>query len=184
MSIQNMPSETEIKIQMPEETTKRVRLRALEVSDVELLYAVENDSSHWAVTDTVAPYSRDLLLQYALSYSADPFSEGQLRLVIEDVEEGEPIGIFDLFEVSMLHRRAIIGIYILPTWRGRGLAVESVKAGMNYCRHILGLKNLLAHILVGEEISFSVFRRCGFMHAGTLKNWHRERDVMLLQKTL
>ncbi len=41
-----------------------VFLRALEDSDLEFLYALENDPSIWEVSDTLAPVSRHALRQY------------------------------------------------------------------------------------------------------------------------
>ena len=42
-----------------------VRLRALEPEDLELLYRWENNPAWWDVGNTLAPYSRYLLLYYS-----------------------------------------------------------------------------------------------------------------------
>ena len=42
----------------------RVRLRALEPEDLELLYRWENDPELWEVGNTLAPYSRYILKEY------------------------------------------------------------------------------------------------------------------------
>ncbi|MBQ1798436.1 MAG: N-acetyltransferase, partial [Muribaculaceae bacterium] len=65
----------------------KVRLRALEPTDVDWLYTAENDSRLWAVTDTVAPFSRQLMWQYLKDYNADIYHTRELRLVVERVDD-------------------------------------------------------------------------------------------------
>lgn len=43
---------------------ERVRLRAMEPEDLEVMYAMENDSQTWDVTNFTVPYSRFVLKQY------------------------------------------------------------------------------------------------------------------------
>ncbi|MDP4226269.1 MAG: GNAT family N-acetyltransferase, partial [Bacteroidota bacterium] len=40
---------------------KIVRLRALEPSDVEILYNWENDTSVWQISGTLSPFSKKIL---------------------------------------------------------------------------------------------------------------------------
>ena len=44
--------------------SERVRLRAMEPEDLEVMYAMENDSQTWDVTNFTVPYSRFVLKQY------------------------------------------------------------------------------------------------------------------------
>lgn len=108
--------------------TDRLALRALEPTDADFMYDVENDSESWRYSDTVAPLSRKMLRDYALDYDADPFRAGQLRLIITDRQNGVPVGIADLYDISQRHRRAFAGIYIRPDFRGNGYAEEAVDA--------------------------------------------------------
>ncbi len=39
----------------------RIYLRALEPGDLELLYQMENNLSVWDVSNTITPFSRDIL---------------------------------------------------------------------------------------------------------------------------
>ena len=41
--------------------SERVRLRAMEPEDLEVMYAMENDSRTWDVTNFTVPYSRFVL---------------------------------------------------------------------------------------------------------------------------
>lgn len=58
-------------------------LRALEPSDLDLLYEVENDQSLWSVADAPAFYSRFALWKYIQEQPRDFRESGELRLVFE-----------------------------------------------------------------------------------------------------
>lgn len=68
-------------------TGSKVRLRALEPGDVELLYAWENDPRVWSVSGTLAPFSRETLRQFIDNQRLDIFHTRQLRFVICRLEE-------------------------------------------------------------------------------------------------
>ena len=81
------------------------RLRALEPDDLDILYNVENDVALWAVGNTNAPYSREVLRQYLLSTTCDIYTDKQLRLVVE-THGGEAVGMVDLLSFDAMNARA------------------------------------------------------------------------------
>jgi diamine N-acetyltransferase len=74
-------------------TGSRVRLRALEPDDIDLLYAWENDPRVWGVSGTLAPFSREVLREFIDNQRFDIFRTGQMRLVICLTAEPAPSGI-------------------------------------------------------------------------------------------
>ena len=88
-----------------------VYLRALEMEDLEFLYEVENDRSLWGVGCTNVPYSRQMLIDYIASASADIYADRQMRLIIENGQH-ETVGMVDLINFDPRHLRAEIGIVI------------------------------------------------------------------------
>ena len=48
-----------------------IRLRALELEDLDFLYHIENDDRLWELGVSNVPYSRRVLLDYITSASAD-----------------------------------------------------------------------------------------------------------------
>lgn len=44
--------------------SERVRLRAMEPEDLEVMYEMENDPEMWDVTNFTVPYSKFILKQY------------------------------------------------------------------------------------------------------------------------
>ena len=164
-----------------------LRLRAIEPSDADLFYTVENDEASWGASDTVAPWSRHALLRYAASYAADPFADGQLRLIAEAPEAGA-VGILDFYELSPLHARAWVGIYILPEHRRKGYATRILEMASSYAKSRLGLHMLGARIPAGNDISLSTFGKAGYTPCGLLPEWHfasgRRHDLHIYIKRL
>lgn len=147
-----------------------IHLRALEPDDADMLCSVENDSSQWIENGMSAPFSHHQLLQYALSYEADPFISGQLRLIIE-ADNKDVAGVIDLYDISMTNRTAFIGIYVCREWRGKGYAIEALRLIENYARNILNLRILAARVATCNETSISLFRHSGYKQSGLLSDW-------------
>lgn len=166
----------------------KVRLRAVEPEDIDLLFAVENDSAEWINGDNFAPFSKEQLLQYAIAYDADPLRSGQLRLVIENTTTGEAMGIVDLYDISVRHAHGFVGIYLLPSFRGYGYASESIDLLCDYCKKHLRLRMLAARILNHNDKSLALFRYCGFEKTGMLRDWvmvyNMPSTVYIYQKNL
>lgn len=149
-----------------------IRLRAIEPSDADMMLCAESDVSAWPDSDICAPYSMEMLKNYASSYSADPFGEGQLRMIVEDSRSGTAIGILDLYDISAVHRHAMVGIYILPDFRNKGFAGAAVSAASDYASRRLNLHSLGAKILTSNAASVRLFKSCGYAEAGVLPSWH------------
>lgn len=151
-----------------------VLLRAIEPEDADFMYDAESDPEAWKYSDYVAPLSRELLRQYALTYDADPLRAGQLRLIIE--AGGKPIGIVDLFDISARHLRADTGIYICPEFRNNGLGVQSLIAIKQYCSERLGMHHLSATIANQNDAAKRCYEKAGFQACGTRPDWIRNPD--------
>lgn len=154
----------------------KIRLRALEPDDVELLYEWENDRRIWHLSNTTSPFSRFALEQYVLSTGQDIYSTRQLRLMIDLIEPADKIrtiGSVDLFEFEPLHMRAGVGILIRNNFRGKGFASEALDLLIGYAFDTLHLHQLYANISADNTDSVNLFTRKGFQCVGTKKEWNR-----------
>ncbi len=156
------------------EDNKAIRLRAVEPEDAVMMYEAENDEAAWIYSDYLAPLSRELISRYALTYDADPFRSGQLRLIIE--KDVIPIGMLDLFDISTRHLRADTGIYILPDFRGKGFASEALGEAIVFCRKRLGLHQLTASVAKSNAEALSCYKKAGFTVTGSRRDWIRTPD--------
>ncbi len=163
---------------MPDQTNSKFKiqnsilLRAVEPSDAEFLYLAENDDP--VSSDYVAPLSRRQLEEYARNYQADPFGSGELRLIVEC--DGQPIGMVDLYDISLRDMTASLAIYIAPDARRNGLGRSAVEAMERYAFSRLGLEALCARISAGNIVSRRLFGLCGWRMCGSLPSWRRALD--------
>ena len=165
---------------------KHISLRAIEPSDIDILYRWENDVETWNVSNTQTPYSRFVLEQYIASAHQDIYSVKQLRLIICD-SEGKAIGTIDLFDFDPNHMRAGIGILIADKEdRRQGAASEALELLVDYCFNILNLHQVYSNITIDNEASVLLFQKHGFQITGVKKHWVREgekfKDELLLQR--
>lgn len=164
-----------------------ITFRAIEPEDVGVLESIENDRTQWNLAEQIAPVSTELLREYAANYDADPFRSGQLRLVVTN-DRGDVVGLADLYEIDVIHQRAMVGIYILPDYRHRGYSLESLKKLEVYTANVLGLRQLAARVVSDNRVSIRLFRRAGYRKAGTLRDWYRRGhtfvDVHIFQRIL
>lgn len=97
----------------------------------------------------------------------------QFNFIIE-LRENElhtSIGSISLWNISWLHRRAEIGIWILPEYWNKGYAKSSLILLKNIAFIHLKLNRLEAHIAIENERSVALFQSCNFIIEGTLKQY-------------
>jgi diamine N-acetyltransferase len=151
---------------------KSVILRALEPEDLELLYSWENNETYWIISNTASPFSRYTLKRYIENSHKNIYETGQLRLMIDHVEDKLTIGTIDIFEFDPFHKRAGIGILIAnESYRRKGYASMSLTRLIKYCFKTLQLHQLFCNILADNLTSINLFKKHGFVQVGTKKDW-------------
>lgn len=164
--------------------TEKIRLRALEPHDVDLLYRWENDPEVWKVSNTMTPYSKFTLQEFIKTSTTDIYASHQLRLMVEDWK-GNAIGTIDIFDFEPFHKRAGIGILIAKEYRHNGYAEESVRCVCQYMFSVFQLHQVYCNVMADNEISLRLFQQIGFRPFGIQKDWIRTRkgytDVIIMQ---
>ena len=154
--------------------TDIIKLRALEVEDVDILYRWENDPNVWKVSGTMAPFSKYILRRFIEEQRYDIFETRQLRLVIESKSTGRPVGTIDLFDIDPYNRRAGVGVLIYnKDDEGHGYASSALQALIRYSFHILGLNQLYCNVLSNNTRSLNLFKSKDFSVVGLKREWVR-----------
>ena len=156
-------------------SSKNISLRALEPTDLDFLYALENDASIWEVSNSVAPYSKFILQKYLENAAADIYETRQLRFVISEETHGA-VGAVDLFDFEPQHLRAGIGISVLAGFRKNKYASVALDLLKKYARELLNLHQLYASVPEDNFASLQLFRRAGFEECGLHKDWLRTSE--------
>jgi len=159
---------------------EKIKLRALEPEDLELLYEWENNDSYWVFSNTVTPFSKYTLKRYLENSHKNIFETGQLRLMIELVSDKKTIGTIDLFDFDPFHKRAGLGILIADdAERRKGYASMALKCLIDYCFTTLQLHQLYCNILANNCESMDLFKKQGFVQSGVKKEWIKTSEGYL-----
>ncbi|MDD2960834.1 MAG: GNAT family N-acetyltransferase [Muribaculaceae bacterium] len=160
-------------------------LRALEPTDLDILYEWENDTSLWDIGNTIAPYSREQLWEYLQGYDGDIYKSHQLRLMVVLKSSGESIGTIDFYDFDPFNSRAAIGILIAPQYQGKGYGKQALRLAKEYATEYVGLRQCVALIPIENTHSYKLFLSEGFSVSGIFKEWlrigRRYVDVYIMQ---
>ena len=155
-----------------------IKLRALEPDDLDLILHWENNPEYWRVSNTLTPFSKDLIQHYVLT-AQDIYAVKQLRLMIDDITIQKTIGAIDLFDFDPKHQYAGIGILIDTPYRKNGSASQALNLLKVYARDVIGIRNLTARIHEDNLPSIMLFEHNGFVRAGVLEKWHNHQGVWM-----
>lgn len=150
-----------------------IYLRALESSDLELLYISENDTAIWKVSNTITPFSKDVLELYLHSAHQDIYTNKQLRLMICLNQNHTPIGTIDLFDFDPMNLRVGVGVLIFEEFRRKGYAREAIDLVKKYTHETLIMNQLFCNISSSNSDSIALFEKAGFEKIGTKKQWNQ-----------
>jgi diamine N-acetyltransferase len=166
----------------------KIRLRALEPEDIDILFEWENDTEIWEISNTCEPFSKYILAKYIKDSQRDIYESKQIRLVIETLD-GVAVGAIDLFDFDPFHFRAGVGILIHnKNDRKLGYATDALELLCKYSLEYLRLHQLYANITEDNIASIHLFKKVGFGLVGIKKDWRRTangwKNELLFQKIL
>lgn len=148
-------------------------LRAIEVTDVDTVWAWENDSSQWDSCNTSAPFSRKQLWDYAVNYNNDIYATGAIRLMVVERSTDKLVGSIDIYDFNRHHNRASVGLYIDAAHRGKGYGIRAMRLAIDYACNFLGMHQVVAEVADDNIASIRMLQACGFTESGTLRDWFR-----------
>lgn len=150
---------------------EKIKLRALEPTDLDFLYRLENDTDFWEYGHTQTPLSKFVLKHYLENSHRDIYDVKQLRLVITDLGD-KVVGLIDLFDFDPKNKRVGLGIIIEDSGeRRKGYALEAVQLVCDYAFKVLDVHQVYAHITPDNEKSIQLFEKAGFKPSGIKKDW-------------
>ena len=162
-----------------------IKLRALEPTDVDLIFKWENNTSVWDVSNTIEPFAKHIIEVYINTAHLDIYTTKQLRFIIET--NSTAIGAIDLFDFDPHNKRAGIGILIAEDEnKQKGFATSALDLFMNYAFNILDLHQIYCNISVKNTKSLKLFKNAGFTIIGIKKDWIKNasifEDEVILQR--
>ena len=146
----------------------KLKLRALEPSDLDIMYDIENDKSLWVYSNTSSPFSKHTLKKFIEKSHLDILEHRQVRLVIYD--DCTSYGFIDLFDYDHISRKAGVGIVIFERFRSKGIGSLSLKLIEEHVLSHVPIHQLYANISSNniESISLSSYTLVAVLSSTTL----------------
>jgi diamine N-acetyltransferase len=141
------------------------------MDDLQWLYLIENDEGLWKYSNTIVPFSKEILTKYILNSNRDIFDVKQLRMVVYSKEVSR-IGLIDLYDFSPENKRLALGIIIDEKYRNIGVAKNALSLIEKWIKSRLDIHQI--YVNIGEEnlISIKLFKSLGYIKIGLKKDWN------------
>lgn len=157
-----------------------ITLRKIEPTDLPFLYQWENDASAWADGSNHNPLSQQDLRDYIATTTGDIYRDGQLRLMI--MQDGVTVGCADLFDLDIRNRRAAIGLYIAPEYRGHGLGAQAMDQLEQYAFGFLHLRLIYAVVAETNLACQKIYEGRNYMCSSALRYWTLDSSALIYSK--
>lgn len=157
-----------------------ITLRKIEPTDLPFLYQWENDASAWADGSNHNPLSQQDLRDYIATTTGDIYRDGQLRLMI--MQDGVTVGCADLFDLDIRNRRAAIGLYIAPEYRGHGLGAQAMDQLEQYAFGFLHLRLIYAVVAETNLACRKIYEGRNYICSSSLRYWTLDSSALVYSK--
>lgn len=150
-------------------------IRALEPTDLDFLFQIENDTRFWDSSNVHIPLSRYALHTYLQEQPADVFAASQLKWVI-CLNDGQSLGFVELNNIDHYHKRAEVGVLIAPLFQRKGYGTQALQLVIDYAQNHIGWHQLTALVAQKNTASHQLFQHVGFVQSGILKDYFKTID--------
>lgn len=160
-------------------------LRKISKNDVEFFFKSLNETNLTTYL-SLRPlksleHSKGLIKNYLRYW--DKFIQFNYIIELHNLEVIK-IGSISLWNVNWQHRRTQVGVWLIPSFWGKGLGERALKLIKKIAFNHLKMNRLEAYIALENKRSISLFEKCGFKREGILKQYlhfqEKYHDALIL----
>lgn len=118
------------------------------------------------------PFTRDDAVAWIARYERGWAAGSMAGFAVEDVDTGAFVGFACVVRFSGPGREAELGYMVGPAWRGRGIAVRTLRLLSEWAVREVGAIRLELRIAVDNAGSLAVAERAGYRREGVLRSLH------------
>lgn len=149
---------------------ERIRLRALEHEDGERIRTWRNQPELMGYHFSHMPLSEMEQQRWISNYDGS-----RMHVFIIENESRQPIGYTILKDHDAKNANAEIGLFLDPSFQGKGYGHDAFSTLLRYCFHELNLHRVMLQVFAFNERAIAMYEKMGFVSEGRL------RDVQFTQ---
>ena len=145
-----------------------IALRALERDDLRFVHDLNNNTSimnYWFEE----PYESFVELEDL--YLKHIHGQSERRFVAE-LEDGTRVGLVELIEISVVHRRCEFQIIVAPNFQGQGFGRQITNKALHYAFCVLNLHKVYLVVSTDNPAAIHLYKQLGFKPEGHLISEH------------
>lgn len=152
---------------------KNLYLRKISKDDAHFLYESLKDkrTTHYLSLGPLKTLERSKRLIKGYLKSWDKHIQFNYIVELRDHKKEQKIGSVSIWNLSWYHRRADIGIWILPDFWNKGIGKKALALIKNISFNHLRLHRIEAHIAVDNKRSINLFKNAQFVEEGLLNDY-------------
>lgn len=156
---------------------KELIVRAVDSSDFDFLYKLENDKAYWHLSGTKKSFTSRELMDFIEGAQQPILLSRQFKYIIEIQGYGQ-IGCLDLFDYDPFNQHIGVGIIIYDeNYRRKGYAKQALLLLESYLKEVLHCKYVFARVLQNNKASISLFNEINYIVAD-----HQTKELFLQDK--
>lgn len=172
-------------IRFPELRTRRLHLRAFQLSDAERVQRLAGEKEIAATTTNIPHPYEDGMAETWIAGHEESLANREGVVFAIDLVAPDLVGLVGAvgLVLGLPDRRAELGYWIGRPYWGRGIATEAATAVLRYGFAELGLTRIHAHHFAGNPASGRVLEKIGMSFEGRLRKhvlkWGRYEDLLM-----
>ena len=156
---------------------KELIIRAVNSSDFDFLFKLENDKAYWHLSGTKKSFTASELMDFIEGAQQPILLSRQFKYIIEIQGYGQ-IGCLDLFDYDPFNQHIGVGIIIYDeNYRRKGYAKQALLILESYLREVLYCKFIFARVLQNNKASISLFNEINYIVVD-----HQTKELFLQDK--
>jgi RimJ/RimL family protein N-acetyltransferase len=143
---------------------ENICITPIQTKDAEFLTQVRSDEQTYMNLGTfclVSPESQKRWIQSLDEQKVKYFT------ILRDTDL--QVGVLKITGIDLINRSLLIGVDILPSFRGKGLAQKAWKLALRYCFDFLNMHRAWLTVLEENTIGLHIYRKLGFQEEGQLR---------------
>lgn len=151
-------------------SSDRITLRAIRSSDIEELKCIRTDIE-FRNNVMMHPFPiTELQEEDWMNNVLNDKNNSSVYLAISEVDKDKTIGLISFTNVSYIHQRADLGIYLSKGTRGKGVGKEATELMLQYGFDSLNFHKIELKVLEFNEVALNMYEQLGFEKTALLKD--------------